>query len=307
MKSFVFRYYPSTFAPRNLRMLHFRADIKTVLYFFIITALFVIQWQYGFHWWLYIIYLHFAVSVAVITHNHSHVNMWKSKVLNILTDWWLTVFYGLPIFVWIPTHNRNHHKFNNKVGDTSLTYRTTEENNLVTLLSYPSVSGYYQMKDGIIPYMKSLRVINPSQFRQNIAMIVVLLVWVVTALVISWKKALLYVILPHQVAQYSVIIFNYVQHVHADEESKYNHSRNFMGVNFFLFNNGYHTIHHEKAVLHWSQLPEAHKSIHDKIDPSLIEPSFYGFIIKTYILGLFIPKFRTKSMRLKRMSRAKAA
>jgi len=68
-----------------------------------------------------------------------------------------------------------------------------------------------------------------------------------------------------------------------------------------LFNNGYHTIHHHKAGLHWNKVPEAHNEIKDNINPILMERSFWWYIVRSYILSIFIPKFRTNSMRLERM------
>jgi fatty acid desaturase len=294
-------------------MLKYKADIKVLVYFAIITTMFGLQWHYGFDihnvwsWVAYVVYLHFAVSVAVITHNHNHINIWTNKALNVLTDWWLTVFYGLPIFVWIPTHNRNHHRYNNKEGDVTRTYRHTEDNDLPALLMYPTISGKNQMKEGIIPYMKELKDKNPEQWRENWMQIAVLLIWVVAAFVISWKKALLFVLVPQQVSQIMVIVFNYVQHVHADEESEWNHSRNFMGVNFFLFNNGYHTVHHQRASMHWSETPAAHQKIAHNIAPHLTEQSFWWYIIRTYVLSIFIPKFRSDSMRLARIEKMQKA
>lgn len=287
-------------------MLKYKADLKTLAYMAITTTLFVVQWYYGFNWIAYIVYLHFSVAVAVITHNHNHINIWGNKVLNVLTDWWLTVFYGLPIFVWIPTHNRNHHRYNNKEGDTTRTYRHTEENDFVSLMQYPSVSGYNQIREGIIPYMKELKEKNIDQYRQNWAQLAVLVLWLVVFFVLDWQKAFLYVLIPQQVAQLMVIIFNYVQHVHADEESAYNHSRNFMGVNWFLFNNGYHTVHHMRASMHWSETPEAHAKVAHLIAPHLIEQSFWGYLFRTYVLGRFMTKHKSYSMRLERIAAAKA-
>ncbi len=286
-------------------MLRYKADIRTLVYFFITTTLFVLQWHYGFNWIAYIVYLHFSIAVAVITHNHNHVNIWTKKWLNILTDWWLTVFYGMPIFTWIPTHNRNHHRHVNKLPDTTRTYRHTENNDFVSLIQYPSVSGYNQIKEGIIPYMKELKQKNRPQYVQNWLQVAVLLAWLVVFFVWNWKKALLYVFIPHQVSQITVIIFNYVQHVHADEESDYNHSRNFMGVNLFLFNNGYHTVHHHRASLHWSETPAAHQKIAHLISPELIKGSLWLYLIKTYVLSIFIPAYRSDSMRLKRIEEEK--
>jgi fatty acid desaturase len=78
-------------------------------------------------------------------------------------------------------------------------------------------------------------------------------------------------------------------------------------LNFLLFNNGYHTIHHQKAGLHWSKSPEAHKEIEHNIDPILLERSFWWYIVRSYFLSIFIPKFRTKSMRLERIRREELA
>lgn len=127
--------------------------------------------------------------------------------------------------------------------------------------------------------------------------------FIIVALLIDWQKALLYVIIPQQFALFSVLIFNYIQHVHADEESDYNHSRNFVSptTNFMLFNNGFHTIHHFRASIHWSETPEAHKSIDHLIAPHLKERGFWPYIIKAYIIAPFNKTFRTKSMRLERI------
>jgi beta-carotene hydroxylase len=100
-----------------------------------------------------------------------------------------------------------------------------------------------------------------------------------------------------------VLIFNYVQHVHADEESAYNHARNFVGlINLALFNNGYHTIHHESPGIHWSETPAAQKKIQNLIDPSLNERSFWWYILRVYLLAPFHSRFGTVSMRLERIN-----
>lgn len=284
------------------------ADVKSLIFMFITTSLFIIQWMWiGVNPFLYTWFLFMSVTVAVMTHNHNHLPMWRSKFMNVLTDWWLTVFYGFPIFAWIPTHNKNHHRFNNREGDDSITYRVSEKNNFLTLISYPTISGYYQQK-AIMVYLKEMKANNKEKFWVCISQYVVLVLWIAAALIIDWEKALLFVIIPQQVSLFSVLIFNYVQHVHANEESEWNHSRNFTGfLNFLLFNNGYHTIHHHKAGLHWNKVPEAHKEIEKNIDPILLERSFWWYIFRSYILSIFIPKFRTNSMRLERMRREEKA
>jgi fatty acid desaturase len=288
-------------------MLKYNADIKTILYLLASAFLLFIQWQTGFHWILFFISLYFAVSVAVIAHNHNHVPIWKSRGLNHITDYWITLFYGFPIFAWSPTHNRNHHKFNNKEGDFTITYRYSEANNIFTLLSYPSVSSYFQQSP-IVNYLKYLWANKRQSFFLAVFQYIVLGLFTGICLYLDWRKTLLFVIVPQQVALFSVLIFNYIQHVHADEESKFNHSRNFVSryTNFMLFNNGYHTAHHQKASIHWSKMPDEHKRILPFIDPSLNESTIWGYLFKAYILSPFLSNFKTISMRLARKAKSQA-
>jgi fatty acid desaturase len=247
-------------------------------------------------------YLFLSVAVTVIAHNHNHLPIWRNNTLNILTDYWLTLFYGFPAFAWIPTHNLNHHVLNNKPGDYTITYRVSEQNTWWTVLIYPSVSSWFQQKP-IRDYLMKLQNTDKRKFVLSLLQYVALAIWIVGGLLIDWQKAILYIIIPQQVGLFAVLVFNYVQHVHADEESRYNHSRNFTGfLNYLLFNNGYHTIHHEKAGVHWSKTPELHKQIESNIDSSLKERSFWWYIIRVYVLGVFFRRFRTDSMRLKRLA-----
>ncbi|MEY2480050.1 MAG: hypothetical protein QOI04_977 [Verrucomicrobiota bacterium] len=272
------------------------------------TGLFALQWKtIGLHWFTYTAYLFLSVSVSAITHNHNHVRMWKSDVLNTLQDWWLTVFYGFPVFAWIPTHNKNHHRLNNRPGDDTIWYRVSEKNNLLTLLSYPTISGYYQQR-AIKEYLVGLYRKNRNRFYLCIAQYVVLISWIGGFALLDWRKAILYVIIPQQVSLFSVLIFNYVQHVHADEESQWNHSRNFTGLfNSFLFNNGMHTAHHEKAGTHWSEIPLEHQRVAPLVDASLNEKSFWWYIARNYVLGAFNKNYRTESMRLHRIEAEQSA
>ena len=96
-----------------------------------------------------------------------------------------------------------------------------------------------------------------------------------------------------------------IQHVHADEESKYDHSRNFVSgfTNFMMFNNGYHTAHHNKASVHWSQLPQAHAKIAHLIEPHLNQSTIIGYLFKTYVLAPLRLLPASSSMRLERLQK----
>ena len=285
-------------------MLKFKADIKTLIFLAITTAVLFIQWHYGFHWYIYIVSLYLAVTCAVTAHNHNHVPIWKNDFLNHITDYWITLFYGFPAFAWTPTHNKNHHKFNNREGDYTITYRFSEKNNAWTLLSYPSISSYFQ-QNAIAQHLKYLWKNKRGEFYSSIGQYVALFLFIGICLFLNWRKAIMYVLIPQQFALFAVLVFNYIQHVHCDEESQWNHSRNFVSKssNWMLFNNGLHTAHHYRASIHWSELRVAHEKILPNIDPVLNEQGFWTYIFKAYIIGPFNRKFRTHSMRLERKKR----
>jgi beta-carotene hydroxylase len=285
-----------------------RADLRTLAFMAVVTGLLVVQWSLeSLSPFLYAFSLLMIITVPVMAHNHSHVKTWTSKTLNVLTDLWLTVFYGFPIFAWSPTHIANHHHFNNRAGDYTITYRYTERNHLGTVLTYPSVSSRFQ-QGPVWRFFANARAV-PRRFLLYVAQVVALVAFIVVALLLDWRKGLLYVVVPQQVALFTVLVFNYLQHVHCDEESRWNHSRNFVGpvLNFVLLNNGFHTIHHEKAALHWSQAPAGHAKIADKIDPVLNERSLFVYLARTYFLAPFFPSLRRPSLRLLRIARETSA
>jgi beta-carotene hydroxylase len=287
-------------------MLKEKADIKSVCYMLLTTTLLVVLWNLGaampnWQWTvLYVALLLMSVSVAVMVHNHKHVPMWRNRTMNVLTDNWLTVFYGFPVFSWVPTHMHNHHRHVNTAPDYTRTWRYTERNNIFTLLSYPSISGMNQQPPVRAYYMAQWKT-DRTKFWLLTLQWASLVVWTAAALLLDPWKAVLYVIIPQQVSLFSVLIFNYVQHIHADETDEYNNSRNITGwvLNTFLLNNGYHTAHHLYPGLHWSKLPQKHKEIAHRIDPSLNELSLWGFLFRTYIFGAVFPSLRTKNMRRK--------
>jgi beta-carotene hydroxylase len=212
-----------------------------------------------------------AISAGVMVHNHRHVPIWINKSLNTITDCWLTMIYGYPVFGWIPTHLQNHHVHTNTDPDYTKTYAFSEKNNLWTLIYYPMYSGGIQQK-AIAKYLKKLFKNDKPKFWQHTLQIASILILLVTVIIIDWKSALLYVILPHQISLNSVLVFNYIQHIHADEESEYNHSRNIEGfLNVLLFNTRLNSTHDFNPHLQWSRQLQFHLEIKDKIDPRQIE------------------------------------
>ena len=289
-------------------MLRYKADLLSVFYMVVTTGILVWHWLLPeFNVFLFIGAMLMAAPCFAMAHNHNHNNMWKSHLMNRLTDYWLTLFYGFPVYAWIPTHNLNHHRFSNKDGDYTITWRFSERNNLFTLLTYPIISAIYQQTP-TSQFLKHAWKHDKPRFFFYISEYAIWIAFIGGALLLDWKKALYCIIVPSQFSVIAVLMVNYIQHVHCDEDSALNHSRNFTGIGSkLLLNAGLHTVHHEQMALHWSQLTEAHAKIADKIDPRLMERSLAWYIIRTYVLSIFVPQWRSKSMRTQHTRKPDAA
>ena len=249
--------------------------------------------------WILPLSLYFGFCAGVFSHNQNHCPMFKSRKMNAFYAAWLSIFYGFPTFAWIPTHNLNHHKYVNKAGDATITWRYSKENTWLVASTYYFVSAYWQ-KPPVDEFIRKARESNPRLFRQIILQYVTVFgghaVLLAIAIILRGfaKGALVYAfgfLIPALFASWSMIFINYIQHVHTDPWSEHNHSRNFVSkfANWFVFNNA----HHESAGLHWSKLPDAHAAIEHLIHPALKQGSIFGFCFRSYFLGALSERFRT--------------
>lgn len=286
------------------------ADYRSLIWIAISIALVVAQYSDpGLIPYLCPISCYFAVACGTITHNQAHRQMFVSSLANRILGHVLTFFYGYPALMWIPTHNLNHHKFVNRPGDATATWRYTNKHNLWVALAYPFMSGYFQ-SGPIKEYLNRAKAKKPNLYRkiwlQYAFWIGGYIAMGLIAAVIYHRQATglgLYVwffsvILPAISSSVVIMIFNFIQHVHTDAWSDHDHSRNFVGwwFNFLFFNNGYHTAHHENPSLHWSKLPAEHAAISVSIDPRLNESNLIIFALRQYILAPLFPRLGTSQM-----------
>lgn len=283
------------------------ADYRTL--FWVLLPPVFIALQYARPDWvpyLFWISAYLALACGVIAHNHNHCPTFSSKLMNEAFGNWISIFYGYPTFAWIPTHNLNHHKFVNRAGDATITWRYTNRHNALVAATYFFVSSYYQ-SDPIKAFIKKAREKNPKLHRRvmlqygiwagaHVALLSL-------AIGLHGVKTGLYVwglscLVPALFALWTIMLFNYEQHVHADPWSKHDHSRSFDGwwLNFLLFNNGYHTAHHENPGTHWSKLREVHESIAKEIDPRLIERNMWWYFFRQYALAPLFPKLGSQQV-----------
>lgn len=243
---------------------------------------------------------------GVIAHNHNHCRTFRSPIANEAFSLWLTVFYGYPVFAWLPTHKRNHHNFNNRPGDETATWLSGNGHDWMRAVSYPAVSAWRQSRR-IRAYVAAARAGNRAVYRRILLQYGV---WIGAHLGFFCLAAWLYDVktgfavwvsimgLPSLFSLWAIMLISFEQHVHADAWSPRASARNFTGgvINYLLFNNGFHTAHHERPGLHWSELPAAHAAIADTIPDDLLEPNFVAYFFRQYLWAPWDPSRGTRQL-----------
>lgn len=269
--------------------LRFTADLRTLGVLMVYLGVSVAAWKldpHGLACALVVAWL--AVNAwlaAVIAHNVVHSPVFTERWMNQAFQVWVSLSYGFPISDYVPGHNLSHHRYTQMREDVMRTTKVRFRWNLLNLLFFlPAVTP--AILRGNAEYRK-LAGWRSAQWRRQL-MLEAVVVWSVKVglLLLDWRKALLFVVIPHLYANFGVVTINFLQHDGCDPDHPANHSRNFIDpvLNFLAFNNGYHGMHHVTPGLHWSLLPQAHaREIHPQIHPALEQRSLVAYLFRTFV------------------------
>lgn len=272
-------------------MLRYKADRRTlfaVTLYFIVAVSSWILWPKLNSWEitaLVLVNCFLSFTCAVIVHNTIHVPIFKKKGMNKFFQLVLSFSYGHSTSAFVPGHNFSHHKYTQDTKDVMRTSKARFKLNILNQLLFFFIMSGDIIKDEVRFALK-MRKQHPAWFNQYLLEMGLVMGVKIALLIINWKCAVLFVLIPHQYAAWGIVGTNYFQHDGADHDHPYNHSRNFTSplLNFFLFNNGFHGAHHNKPNLHWSLLPEYHvKHIRPHIHPELDLVSLPAYLFKAHI------------------------
>jgi fatty acid desaturase len=270
------------------RVLRYRADVRTLGILLSYAALTVGAWVLSpkgpwlvatiaalcFNSWL----------CAVIAHNVVHNPVFTKRWMNQAFQVWVSLSYGFPISDYIPGHNLSHHRYTQAREDVMRTSKVRYKWNLMNLLLFfPAVTPAILRTNAEYKKVRG----NGTRWQRQL-LLETIVVWAVkiALLLLDWRKALLFVVIPHLYANWGIVTINFIWHDGCDPDHATNHSRNVISrsMNFFTLNNGYHGIHHMEPGLHWSLLPQAHaERVRPTLHPSLEQKSVVVFLFKTFI------------------------
>jgi fatty acid desaturase len=227
---------------------------------------------------------YFSFLNTVVIHNHLHQGIFHSRRLNMAFRCVLSFGALYPASANIPSHNLVHHHFDDDgQPDWAAPEHVSFRWNLLNLIHFPNVAGPNTFA-GVQRWMK---LGSRTDFARHYFIENVFAFGLTFALfAVDFWTTLFFIAIPQLYGARCILRINLIQHDRCDVSSEWNHSRNFVGraFNWIMCNNGYHTIHHNRAGLHWSALADAHtKEVVPRIDPTLDEPSVIGYLARTYL------------------------
>ena len=263
-------------------------DWRTIAFLVLLCLCFFIQWTGVFRSWALLSVTFILSFVACVAkHNHIHCRTFSNRTWNRAWEFVLGICTGQSTAAIIPVHNERHHARNHSDEDFVRSTIVNFRRNWLNLAAFPfrvvwlvhrnkseDVAGWRERKPRLWRHLQQERA--------------AVIIFIVVLLTINWKATLLYVALPWAFGQWGIVTINLLQHQDCDHDSEFNHSRNLTGrfVNWLFLNNGYHTAHHLRPTLHWSRLPEFHRtSVEPFMRRELNHHSFFACLWKQFFRG----------------------
>lgn len=216
--------------------------------------------------------LNFSITIG-INHMHAHRALFVSKRMNRVVDVFCCMPAALTAAEMCEVHVNIHHRYNDGPGD--ITSTEGRQHGLRAV--------WYWIRYGTIVKIHTIRTIfaadaSPRRRKRRSEFLLDLTLFLVMTSTIWWVigpiESLLFYWIPFGLTQLNSGYFAWLTHAPArafeDDPSK---SVNTPGnwLNFFIFNQGYHSVHHRYPGIHWSQIPDKLDFMR-QVQPDVIVP-----------------------------------
>lgn len=267
-----------------MKFLRHREDIRSLFFLGVVLCLlFAVlgisfsRFSFGFYLFSLAIGTLSVFLISLLNHNHRHLPIFTLHFLNNITNVLISICIGAPSTRLHLIHHFNHHRHFRSTKDWS------------SYLVHAKGSGFKRILKYIISSAKEISV-QRKNIRAPLSLVnqqwierVFLLVFAVTGLIVN-PQVFIFLILPSWLLGLLLLfISNFFNHDMCDLESEHQHSRNFLSPleNWFFMNNGFHSAHHAKPRLHWTELPDLHKRCFEShLKDELKQNSFFIYFFK---------------------------
>ena len=270
-------------------LLHYRQDRRSLLFLLVtltllISPFFVPPTGLATVPWIAFSTL-FCFNACIINHNHIHHPTLRNRWLNEVFGHLLGLAKGHTSNGVLVAHNLNHHRYHGGRQDWIRPSLAGRGPGVVRLMRYvfgASVSMAHGRNAADAPQLPHRLKQQLQRERASLWLFMGLLLW------LDWRSALLFAFLPWGLGMAMLTGVNLLQHDGCEPDDPTRQSRNIPGGlgNWFFLNNGFHTAHHLKPQMHWSQLRRFHEQqIAGLIPLRLNEDSILGYLFGHYLFA----------------------
>jgi fatty acid desaturase len=216
-----------------------------------------------------------GVMSAPMHHNHQHVNVFRSPVLNRLFEIPLSLQTGIGSYGWVLHHNLGHHLNYLSQHPATPVDESSWKRSDGTALGRVEYTARLFLTHEVDIYRVGRK--HPRLYRFYLSMKTVLYVTLGVLFVLNpWNTLILYAVLPLTTLLHTCwVTFEHHSGLDTGDHHLASRNRSSRIYNLLSQNLGYHTAHHLRPGLHWSELPAFHDSIRDKIPEPLVTTAFW--------------------------------
>jgi fatty acid desaturase len=216
--------------------------------------------------------LNLSITIGVL-HMHTHRPLFTSARMNRVADFLCCLPGGLTGAAMREVHVLNHHRFND--GPRDVTSTANYERGLRAVwywITYSPIINLHTIRTVFAANPAAGRRRRRHQYLMDLTLLLVLIG--VTVYFSDTNRFLLFYVIPFVATQVNAGYFAWLTHAPAqvfeDDPSK---SINTVGnvLNFFIFNQGYHSVHHRYPGIHWSEIPDKLDFMR-QVDPGVVVP-----------------------------------
>ncbi|WIG95729.1 fatty acid desaturase [Myxococcus sp. SDU36] len=212
-------------------------------------------------WWFPILWLALGVIpkgwISAWNHHHQHVPMFRHALPNRLLEVIFGFQTGVTSHAWFLHHVLGHHRNYLDQAQDESGWKRRDGSTMGEV--------EYSVFNTLVAYPRAFRVgrSHPKVMRVFLAMGALQVALLGVLFWHDWYNALWVFLLPMAVSLYATVWATYFHHVGLEATEHPHASYNILhkGYNLMTGNLGYHTAHHAKHGLHWSQLPELHAKL----------------------------------------------
>lgn len=252
-----------------MKIFRYTADRIPVFLFaslFCFDLFLYLQGATGIFFWIYcLISLGIKGFICAWNHHHQHVNTFHIPLLNRM----LEIMYGFQTgaiwYAWVLHHNLWHHLHYQDQSKDESAWKSPKGERYGALM--------YTWMVSVTSYYRSWKVGKKHKKIQKYFLYMSVIQGALLALLIFFQplQGVLLFGLPMVTGIFLTVYTTYHHHSGLESDDPHLSSYNIVTpwYNKITGNLGYHTAHHIRGSLHWSKLPELHKSIKDKIPDEL--------------------------------------